>query len=186
MKYVLIAGVNGSGKSTLYQTLNSLKDMERVNVDEIVRSFGDWRNFSDMMQAGKIAIKKMAHYFEEGISFNQETTLCGQSILNAIDKARALHYSIELHYISVESVETAKQRIAYRVLHGGHGIPDTDVERRYSESFSHLNMIKDKCDLVVFYDNTTLFRLFAVYQNGNLDILTDQVPLWFAAFSYIN
>ena len=41
MKYVLIAGVNGSGKSTLYQTLNSLKDMERVNVDEIVRSFGD-------------------------------------------------------------------------------------------------------------------------------------------------
>ena len=35
-------------------------------------------------------LKKMAHYFEEGISFNQETTLCGQSILNTIDKARAL------------------------------------------------------------------------------------------------
>ena len=84
------------------------------------------------------------------------------------------------------SVETAKQRIAYRVLHGGHGIPGADVERRYAESFLHLNMVKDKCDLVVFYDNTRLFHRFAVYQNGTLDILTDQVPLWFAATFHIS
>lgn len=37
-KYILIAGVNGAGKSTLYQTIDSLKLMERVNTDEIVRS----------------------------------------------------------------------------------------------------------------------------------------------------
>lgn len=36
-KYILIAGVNGAGKSTLYQTLDSLKDIKRVNIDEIVR-----------------------------------------------------------------------------------------------------------------------------------------------------
>lgn len=34
-KYILIAGVNGVGKSTLYQTLDSLKMIERVNTDEI-------------------------------------------------------------------------------------------------------------------------------------------------------
>lgn len=34
-KYILIAGVNGAGKSTLYQTLESLKQMERINTDEI-------------------------------------------------------------------------------------------------------------------------------------------------------
>ena len=43
-KYILIAGVNGAGKSTLYQTLDSLKGMKRVNTDEIVRSFGNWKN----------------------------------------------------------------------------------------------------------------------------------------------
>ena len=32
-KYILIAGVNGAGKSTLYQTLESLKDMSRINAD---------------------------------------------------------------------------------------------------------------------------------------------------------
>lgn len=51
-KYILIAGVNGAGKSTLYQTLDSLKDIKRVNTDEIVRSFGSWRNATDVMKAG--------------------------------------------------------------------------------------------------------------------------------------
>ena len=40
-KYIIIAGVNGAGKSTLYQTIASLKEMPRVNVDEIVREIGD-------------------------------------------------------------------------------------------------------------------------------------------------
>ena len=48
-RYILIAGVNGAGKSTLYQTLDSLQAMERVNTDEIVRSFGDWRNSADVL-----------------------------------------------------------------------------------------------------------------------------------------
>ena len=58
-KYVLIAGVNGAGKSTLYQTIESLKDMPRVNTDEIVREFGDWKNTADVMKAGKIAVRKI-------------------------------------------------------------------------------------------------------------------------------
>ena len=47
-KYIIIAGVNGSGKSTLYQINDCFKDMPRVNVDEIVREIGDWRNFDDV------------------------------------------------------------------------------------------------------------------------------------------
>ena len=46
-KYILIAGVNGAGKSTLYQTLDSLKDMKRINTDEIVKSFGRRNIFCD-------------------------------------------------------------------------------------------------------------------------------------------
>ncbi len=52
-KYILIAGVNGAGKSTLYQTLRSLQSMPRVNTDEILREFGDWRNTTDVIAAGK-------------------------------------------------------------------------------------------------------------------------------------
>lgn len=69
-KYILIAGVNGVGKSTLYQSSQSLQDMPRVNTDEILRDFGNWRNMADMMTAGKIAVKKIDKYFDEGITFN--------------------------------------------------------------------------------------------------------------------
>lgn len=62
-KYVIIAGVNGAGKSTLYQTDDNLKSLPRVNVDEIVKEIGDWKNAGDVFAAGKIAIKKIAEYF---------------------------------------------------------------------------------------------------------------------------
>ena len=97
----MIAGVNGAGKSTLYQTLENLKDMPRINTDEIVKSFGSWQNISD-------------------------------------------------------------------VLKGGHGIPDADVERRYTESFKKLKEIISLCDLAILYDNTESFNRFAIYKEGKL------------------
>ena len=87
-RYVLIAGVNGAGKSTLYQTLESLKNMPRINTDEIVRSFGNWQNKSDVFAAGKIAVRTMSAYFEQGVTFNHETTLCGASIIKNIKIAK--------------------------------------------------------------------------------------------------
>lgn len=83
------------GKSTLYQSLQSLQDMPRVNTDEILRDFGDWRNMADVMTAGKIAVKMIDQYFGDSITFNQETTLCGKSILKNIAKAK----DIERRYI---------------------------------------------------------------------------------------
>lgn len=152
-KYILIAGVNGAGKSTLYQILNSLKHMNRVNTDEILREFGDWRNSSDIIKAGKIAVNKIKENFEKEISFNQETTLCGNSILKNIDIAKSRGYEVEVHYVGVETVEIAKQRIAYRVEHGGYGIPDTEA-----------------------------FNRFAIYKKGELYTITNEVPDWYKRY----
>lgn len=58
-KYILIAGVNGAGKSTLYQTIDSMQQMERVNTDEIVRTFGDWKNLSDVERRYKESFKQL-------------------------------------------------------------------------------------------------------------------------------
>ena len=178
-KYILIAGVNGAGKSTLYQTLESLKNMPRINTDEIIKSFGNWQNMSDVFKAGKIAVKKIKGYFEQGVTFNQETTLCGASIIRNIKLAKSLGYMIELHYVGVASVDIAKGRIAYRVSQGGHGIPDADVERRYVESFNRLKEIIGFCDLAVLYDNTEIFNRFAIYQEGKLFDVADTRPGWY-------
>lgn len=178
----MIAGVNGAGKSTLYQTIESLKEIKRINTDEIVKSFGDWKNPNDVTKAGKIAVKTIKECFENRITFSQETTLCGNAILKNIDRAKELGYEIEVHFIGVDNVEIAKQRVADRVVAGGHGIPDEDIERRFIESFEHLKMIKEKCDLIVLYDNTEAFNRFAIYKNGNLYITNDKIPQWFEKY----
>ena len=57
--FYIFAGVNGSGKSTLYKTnfLNKdIKNTIRINTDEIVYSFGSWKNSTDQIKAAKIAI----------------------------------------------------------------------------------------------------------------------------------
>ena len=54
-KYIIIARVNGAGKSTLYKTNKVINESPRVNPNEIVREFGDWRNVQDVFKAGKIA-----------------------------------------------------------------------------------------------------------------------------------
>ena len=178
-KYIIIAGVNGVGKSTLYQSSREMHGMERINTDEIVREIGAWNNFNDVMTAGKIAVEKIQYNFLNGISFNQETTLCGQMILNNICKAKELGYTIEMHYISVESVNIAKERVHMRVQLGGHGIPDSDIERRYIESFVQLNKIIQNIDLLALYDNTIAFRRFAIYRNGNIVKISHNCPKWF-------
>lgn len=178
-KYILIAGVNGAGKSTLYHLLDSLQDMPRINIDEIVREFGNWMNPSDVMKAGKIAIKNMQQFLLEKRSFNQETTLCGKSIINSIKKAKNLGYQIEVHYVGVDSVDIAKSRVKVRVKNGGHGIPDSDIEKRYLESFSNLKYIMPDCDTIFFYDNTKSFNCFAVYKSDAGMTIYPDVPDWF-------
>lgn len=181
-KYVLLAGVNGAGKTTLYQSLQSLRGMPRVNVDEILREFGNWRNTADVMTAGKIAVKMIARYFEEDITFNQETTLCGQSILKNVKRAKEKGYFIELHYIGVDTVEIAKKRVLERIRLGGHGVSEKDIERRYIETFRNLKIVLPDSDLAALYDNTSEFRRFAIYKNGTPERISQNVPIWYKRF----
>jgi len=110
-RYIIFAGVNGAGKSTLYQTFPKYQQMPRVNTDEILKTFGDWKITSDVMKAGKLAVQELNRCLSAEISFNQETTLCGKTIFKTIEKARNQGYYVELYYVGVDSVELAKQRI---------------------------------------------------------------------------
>mgnify|MGYP002802011653 CR=1 FL=1 len=178
-RYILIAGVNGAGKSTLYQTLHSMQNMPRVNTDEILKEFGDWRNRSDLVKAGKLAVARIEEYFSEETSFNQETTLCGKSVINNLQKAQRRGYVIELHYVGLNSADLAKERVRFRVSHGGHGIPEELIEKRYEDSLSNLKKVLPLCDLAVIYDNTEKFRRFAIFRKGVPARVSHSVPDWY-------
>ena len=164
--YILFAGVNGAGKTTLFQSAENYISLQRINMDEIVREFGSWKNQKDVSKAGMIAVRKISECFEKGISFNQETTLCGKSIFRNVNRAKDPGYEILLLYVGLESAELAKERVRQRVFNGGHGIPDEDIERRYHESFDNLKTLLPLCDQVKIYDNTDSFSKIASFVNG--------------------
>jgi len=169
MKKVLyiFAGVNGAGKSTLYNSENldnEIKYSTRINTDEIVRKIGNWRNSSDQIKAGKIAINLRNDCLQDGKSFNEETTLTGKTILKT--KAKELGYKLQLFYVGVNNPEIAKERIRNRVEKGGHNIADEIVEKRYYESLKNLKHVITKFDEVYLYDNSIKYkRIFSFINN---------------------
>lgn len=140
---------------------------------------GDWKDTQLQMQAGKEAVKKVKGYFENGISFNRETTLCGQSIMKNIQRAKELGYSVEMYYVGVADVQTAIERVANRVKKGGHGIPDATIEKRYSQSMENFAKAIPLCDKVVIFDNTEQFREIAGYEQGKIVFMHKDMPQWF-------
>ena len=169
--FYIFAGVNGSGKSTLYKTnfLNKdIKNSIRINTDEIVYSFGDWKNSIDQIKAGKMAIQLRNKCFLEEKSFNEETTLTGKTIIKIIDKAKNLGYKIHLYYIGIGNPEIAKERVKNRIARGGHGISSNLIEKRYYESLQNLEKILSKCDLIEIYDNSKKFIRIFYYEDNQV------------------
>lgn len=177
-RYVLFAGVNGAGKTTLYQTNAVIQELPRINLDEIVREIGSWKCAGDVALAGHKAVDLIKEYFEKGISFNQETTLCGKSILRNIKKAKELNYRVEVYFVGLDSPDLAKARVLQRVKDGGHGIPDSDIERRYFESLENLASIMKDCDFVQLYDNSEKFHHIATFEYGICMYRDTVLPSW--------
>ena len=141
--YTIFAGVNGAVKTSIYKSTyyEQNKNERRINTDEMVARIGSWKDSNLQMKCAREAVKLIKTYIDEGISFNQETTLSGRSIINNIKRAKQNGYTIILNYIGVDNSETAKERVDLRVKKGGHGIPHKDIERRYFESLENLTNI---------------------------------------------
>ncbi|KAJ50216.1 putative ABC-type ATPase [Clostridium tetanomorphum] len=178
--YTIFAGVNGAGKTSIYQSTyyEQNKNEKRINTDEMVARIGSWKDSNLQMKCAREAVKLIKTYISEEVSFNQETTLSGRSIINNIKKAKQNGYTIIVNYIGVESAEIAKQRVDLRVKKGGHGIEHKDIERRYVDSLENLVNIIPICDEINVYDNTDIFKLIACIRNGQLIWNDEELPEW--------
>lgn len=179
-KFTIFAGVNGAGKSTLY-SISKVGNSNlgiRINTDEIVREIGDWKNPGDQIKAARKAIEIRNNCLKLDISFNQETTLTGKSILNTIKLAKEKGFKIYLNYVGIESSQLAKERIKNRVSKGGHNIPDEVVEKRYDESLKNLKSIIRIIDEIVIYDNTKEFQPIMTIKNGKILDKEKLIPEW--------
>ncbi len=178
--YTLFAGVNGCGKTSIYKSVyyEENKNEKRINTDEMVARVGSWQDNTLQLKCAREAVKLIKEYLSEGISFNQETTLCGKSIIKNINKAKENGFYISMNYIGVDSPDIAKERVRLRVSKGGHGIPDKDIERRYYESLENLTKVIEICDEVNIYDNSNRFKQIIYFKNGSMSWKDQVIPAW--------
>ncbi len=170
----IFAGINGAGKTTLYyKELENGTDLgRRINIDEIVQAIGDWKNPSDQTRASKIALKHRTLCLENLYTFNIETTLSGKGILALVKKALQLNYDVNLFYVGLENSELAKDRVAIRMLKGGHFVDNKTIDRRYPKSMKNLFKVLPLAKNVFIYDNSNNFKLIAQKkENQELEVL---------------
>ena len=178
--YTIFAGVNGAGKTSIYKSIyyNENKNEKRINTDEMVSRIGSWKDNNLQIKCAREAVRLIKRYIEENISFNQETTLCGNSIIKNLKSAKEKGFYVVMNYIGVENSEIAKERVKIRVSKGDHGIADTDIERRYYESLNNLKRILDICDEINIYDNSERFREIINIEEGKVIWKAESIPSW--------
>ena len=96
------------------------------------------------------------------------------------DAARA-GYTVGLCFIGLDCAETSEQRVAMRVLPGGHDVPTEKLTSRFPRTLANLQAALRELPHVLIFDNDDLrtpFRQVAVFQNGQRVSLNPPIPKW--------
>ncbi len=137
-KFILvIAGANGSGKTTLGEKLVETGQLELfLNPDELVEAT-ELADPVAAVGAGRLYIRQREELIRQGKSFGIETTLSGKSMLSLLRRVKGEDYTVYLAYCFVDSAELCVDRIAVRVMAGGHDVPEELVSRRFPVSMAN-------------------------------------------------
>lgn len=163
---VALAGSNGAGKSTFFHAHLAGVGLRFLNADDLAAELG-----LGPADAAGLAAALRASLIEQEESFVFETVLSdpfGAKVaeLEAAGR-RGIH--VVMVFIRIDSPETSKQRVAMRVLQGGHDVPDEKLEARFQRTLANLERAIATLPVVIVFDNTNLarpFRLEAVHQGG--------------------
>ena len=153
----IISGCNGAGKTTAsYTVLPEILDCrEFVNADEIARGLSPFNPEGMAIEAGRLMLKRIEELLSRNETFSIETTLATRSYINLVRRAQAKGYRVNILFFWLRTPELAIQRVAERVQHGGHDIPEDIVRRRYVAGIKNLfRLFIQEVDYWVIYDNT--------------------------------
>lgn len=176
----VIAGPNGAGKTTFYaRILGPATHLDFVNADVIAAD--RWPEAVDEhgYEAAELAAADRARRIAARTSFATETVFSHESKVTLLRDAAAAGYPVTLHVVLIPE-ELAVARVANRVVHGGHPVPEDKVRARFGRLWGHLRHAIEVVDDARVYDNTIAadpFRLVATYSTGRL-VGAPQWPSW--------
>ncbi len=153
---LILAGPNGAGKTTFAREflLNEARCPTFVNADLIAAGLSPFQPELAAMRAGRIMVDLIRAHVARGESFAVETTLADRSYARMIRDWLAKSYRVSIWFLALPSPDVAIARVAERVSHGGHAVPDSVVRRRFAAGLENFeNLYKPLVDAWVLYDN---------------------------------
>jgi predicted ABC-type ATPase len=184
----VIAGPNGAGKTTFAREFlpRYVKCVNFVNGDLIAQGLSPFAPAKAAAEAGRISLARVHALASAAKDLAFETTLAARSYAPFLRSLKASGYAVYLLYLWIPSVELALRRIADRVRHGGHDVPEADVRRRFSRSLTNLfRLYKDLADSLYVFDNSgsepqLIFEIeqgmLRVYQPQLYDRIASGIP----------
>ena len=132
-KIIIIAGPNGAGKTTFAREYlpREAQCTAFVNADLIAAGLSPFAPEQAAIQAGRLMLESLSHKVDRRESFCLETTLSGLGYARQIRSWQSVGYRIELHFLTLPSADLAIERVAKRVIQGGHHIPEPTIRRRF-------------------------------------------------------
>jgi predicted ABC-type ATPase len=176
----VLAGPNGSGKSTFYnEVLAGLTRLPFVNADLIARDRWPGQELEHGYDAAAVADQARDAMITRRSSFITETVFSHPSRVDLVARAIAAGYRVTLHVLLIPE-DLATARVADRVAHGGHAVPEDRIRQRYRRLWGHVARAIALVHTARVYDNSlaeVAFRVVAVFHDGKLVGSADW-PAW--------
>ena len=155
----IIAGPNGAGKSTFTdELLESEAGLVKLNADErtlALRARTPNAPLRDLnLRAAQEIDAEVADCIAKGRSFLVETVLSSPKYRDDVRAAQAAGFKIGLVYISLHPPELSPERVATRVLKGGHDVDRQTAIDRHARSHTQLRWFAARADVLAVYDNS--------------------------------
>lgn len=156
-RIIIIAGPNGAGKTTfaLEYLPNEANCPLFVNADLIAEGLSPFAPDVVAVRAGRLMLEEIQRHARSGASFAFETTLAGRRYAQLIPRWQAAGYRVHLIFLRLEDEGVAIERVAGRVLQGGHGVPEEVIRRRFKLGARNFERIYRRLvDSWQIYDNS--------------------------------
>jgi predicted ABC-type ATPase len=175
---VAIAGPNGAGKTTFHEAHVAPAGLRFVNADVLAGALE-----MGPYDAAELAARVRQALVDQGESFVFETVFSdpkGEK-LEFLKRAAKGGHAVVLCFVGLDSAEQSEERVAMRVLQGGHDVPREKLRARYPRTLRNLARAIRELPHVLVYDNADLarpFRKVAAYELGKQVEKNPPLPRW--------
>jgi len=184
-RLIIVAGPNGSGKTTITEKLLRHEWMEGcvyINPDFIAQQeFGDWNSLEAIIKAANHAKEMRENCLSRMTSLAFETVFSTHEKLEFVQRAKAVGFFSRLFFVCTNDPSINAQRVAQRVMEGGHDVPIPKIISRYYRSIANCVQALPWVDRVYFYDNSETNadpRLLFRVNDGKIAKVYEELVPW--------